>query len=347
MKKYLFLVLFYFLSISELFSSEKIYESDFYTVDIKNNNITDSKIKEIEKVKIISYNKIINRILTNKNFIKFKNINIINNEIDYLIKNILIEDEFISSNIYSAKIKVNFNSKLIISMLRDNKISYTDLNSPNILLIISEKNDLYQKGLSPDNSFYKKMKSNKFGLLNLIYPKLSPNDQFILPYSKIISYDQEAFQKIGNKYDADIVFIINLHNQNKLNNIELIFFDNKNNYFENLSQINTFKDGNLEDYILNFINDWWKEYSIIDNSVINQYSCFVKNSNIKELHYIYSKIDILSQVKSISLSKIILGSNLYDISFYGNLSNLSMKLNINKIRIAINSNDECNISIIN
>ena len=93
-----------------LLANEKIYESNFFEININTKNIEEDKNREIEKVKILSLDIILNRILNKKNINNFKKRINLQNEINYLIKNIIIENEFISNNKYSAKVKINFDS---------------------------------------------------------------------------------------------------------------------------------------------------------------------------------------------------------------------------------------------
>ena len=88
-------------------------------------------------------------------------------------------------------------------MLRKYKINYTDFQSPNYLLIAGEKNNIYNIGLSHNNTFYKEINVDNYGLLNLIYPNLSLNDRYILPYNKIIKKDLNSFNNIAKKYNID------------------------------------------------------------------------------------------------------------------------------------------------
>ena len=55
-----------------LLASEKIYESNFFEININTKNIEEDKNREIEKVKILSLDVILNKILNKKNINNLK-----------------------------------------------------------------------------------------------------------------------------------------------------------------------------------------------------------------------------------------------------------------------------------
>ena len=209
MKFFLKLILFYFLFVKFSYGNEDLFETVFHKIEIINKDFTQSKIEKIEQIKIISLENILNKILTKHNFKRLNRLLDINKEKNYLIKNILIENEFISLNKYSANIKINYDKDEIIKMLRKYKIDYT--------------------GLSHNNNFYKKSDFNNYGLLNFIYPNLSLNDRYILPYNKIANKDLNSFIDISLKYNVEYIFIIFLkkNNQNLFIELNLFSFSDK------------------------------------------------------------------------------------------------------------------------
>ena len=231
--------------------------------------------------------------------------------------------------------------------MRNNKINYTDEYSSNILLIIAQNNELSFEGLSKYNKFYKNLNKEKFGLLNITYPDLSPNDRYILPYNKIIKKDLNSFENIAKKYNANFIFTILANQKNKKIYFDIYVYSSLNKNFQFLQNIKTDSNLGYQDNLLNILNLWWKEKNIIDNSILNQQICFIKNSNIHELKFINSRINLISQVKSNELSMIKLGLNVNKIFFYGDLSKLILKLSNFKINLHINSLDKCIISVNN
>ena len=206
------------------YGNDNIYETVFHKIEIINKDFTQSKIEKIEEIKIISIENILHRILTKYNFNKLNRLIDINKEKNYLIKNILIENEFISLNRYSADIKINYDKDEIIKMLRKYKINYTDFHSPNFLIISGEKDNIYNIGLSHNNNFYKNSDFNNYGLLNIIYPNLSLNDRYILPYNKIIKKDLISFVDISSKYNVEFIFLIFIEKKNQNIFLELDLF---------------------------------------------------------------------------------------------------------------------------
>ena len=347
MKFILKLVIFYFLFNNISYANDKLYETLFHKIEIIDKDFTQSKIKKIEEIKKISLENILYRILTVNNFKKLNRLIDINNEKNYLIKNILIENEFISLNKYSADIKIIYDKDEIIKMLRKYKINYTDFQSPNFLLIAAEKNYIYNIGLSHSNTFYKEIKLDNYGLLNFIYPNLSLNDRYILPYKKIVNKDLNSFINIASKYNVDSIFVILLKRDNQNLSLELNLFSLLDKRFYEIGNIKVKSYENYHEIIFDFLNNWWKERNTINNKRISKKNCYIKNANIYELNYINDLINSISQVKSNELIKINLGYNLNELVYYGDFSMFSDKLYEHKIKIKIENNTECIISSIN
>ena len=347
MKNIIYLVLIYLSLSKNLYSSNQIYETNFYHIDIVNELIDDAKIREINQIKKLSFESILNKILTDDNYKKFKKLVNIEKEINYIIKNIIIEDEFISSQKYKAKIKINFDQKEIVRLLRINKINYTDFKSPKFLIIVAENIEFLNNGLTKNNSFYNDKIINEFNLINIKYPDLSLNDRFILPYDKILIKDISALRNIAMKYDAELILVILINKKKDLYDFNISVFSVIENRLDNIHNLNFVSNINYQIKLFNILNNWWKSKNIINNSVLNKNSCIVKNLNIHELYFINSKINSISQVKSNILNQINLGLNIQDIVYYGDLSNLSTKLSKDKIKLQFNINNECIISTSN
>ena len=346
MKLILSLIFFSYLFINNAYGNQNLYETTFHKIEITNEDFTQSKIKKIEEIKKISLENILYKILTKNNFKKLYRLIDIEKEKNFLIKNILIENEFISSNKYSAEVKINYDQYEIIKILRKYKISYTDFESPNILIIAGEKDDIYKIGLSHNNNFYKKNNFNNYGLLNFIYPNLSLNDRYLLPYNKIISKDLNSFINISSKYDVEFIFLIFIKNNNQNLNLELDLFSFLDKKFYKIENININLTDDYYDIIFDSLDNWWKEKNTINNKKISKKTCHIKNANIYELNHINDLINSISQVKSNELIKINLGLNLNEIVYFGDFSILYDKLYKDKIQIKIENNNKCIISSI-
>lgn len=328
-----------------LLANDKIYESIFFDININSQNIEENKQNEIEKIKILSLETILKKILTKKNINSFKKKINIKNEINYLIKNIIIENEFISNNKYFAKVKINIDKKEIIELFRKNNINYSDLESFNLLFIVYESKFLSKEGLSKNNSFYKKVDIKNYGLLNFLYPDLSPNDRYILPYSKIENISLSNLNILSKKYKSNYLIVINIKSNNVNNNFNIKFYSSIENKIIHIDNFNNNNDIDYQDQLLSIIDEWWKNSHIIDNSIINKKSCFIKSSNIHELYFILAKIEKISQIKSLNLIKINLDMNLYEIIYYGDTLNFYLKLSNNKIKNDIDSQNQCILSL--
>ena len=347
MIKFLVIILISFILCKALYAYEDIYETKFYEININNEIIADAKNREINLIIKNSFYNILRKILTEENYKKLKKKNYDENQISYLVKNIIIEDEFISDNKYSSKVKVNFENSEIIQLLRNNKINYTDFSSSDILIVFAESKNLILSGLSGDNNFYKSHNLDNYGLINLIYPDLSPNDRYILPYDKIIKKDLKALKIISKKYDVNYIYLVNSKNLNFINYVDASVYSLAKNKIVDKIKYSYDVNYKHQDKLFIYLDNWWKRYNLVDNTIINKKKCYVKNSNIHELYFIKSKILSISQVDSLILNNINLGLNAYDLLFYGGYLNLYSKLLEFKIKIESKENKDCLISILN
>ena len=345
MKKILIISIFIqFILLDFSYSNESVFKTGFYQVDINEELIQQAKEKEINRIKKLSFDNIIKKILNKEEIAK---INKIDHNLNLIIESILIENEFISKNKYKANIKINFNYNGFVNLLRKYKINYTDYQSPDHLLLVAEKKIFSKEGLSKVNSFYKKKQINKYGLIHLKYPYLSPNDRFIIPYNKMINKDKNALKNIASKYSTNFIFLVLIEHNNSIINFDISFFRLNDNQLIDINNFSIKKELNYEKYLYDFLNNWWKANNLINNSSINNIKCFVQNSNIHELKFINSKINSISQIKSNILNQINLGLNINDIKFYGDIRNLISKLSYEKITLKIQSNNDCLIHVSN
>ena len=341
---YLFIYLILFINKSYAIN---LFNTEFYNVDIENKNISEVKNLEIEKIKFLSFNYIINNILDKKDISLLKRDTNISEQIEYMIKNIIIENEFISNNQYKAKIKINFKKKEIINLIRKLKLNYTDFHSDEYLFITSETNGVNQYGLSKKSIFHLMPEINEYKFLNLKYPELTVNDRFVLPYNKIINLDITSLALILEKYEVENAFIINYLKKNNLNYFNLYFYNLKSNTLHFIKKIKLNKQNNFNIEILEILNFWWQSYNFIDNKILNKYSCKIYSSNMNELNFINSSINSISQIKNNSVSKIKLGQNTNNIVFFGDIFFFKYKLKEYKIKIDINIDNECSIGMAN
>ena len=346
MKLFITLVLLNTFFAKNIIAKNFIYESSFFDINIVTENISDDKTYEIEKIKNLSLVKILKYILDNNNIKKINNKVDLRSEVNFLIRNINIENEFISKKQYSAKIKINFDYNEIIELLRKHKVNYSDIESDNLLLLAYEDKPLVKFGLSKNNSFYKKI-NKKYGLINFKIPDLSLNDRFILPYNKIEKINIDKLSKISQKYSTNYAIVVNFKNDNLTNFLTISIYSLKENKIVYRYNFKNLKNQNYEDKFITVIDNWWKTINFIDNSIINKETCIIKNSNIHELYFIISKIEKISQIKSIRLININLGKNIYEIIYYGDFPTLSIKLKKNKILNEIDSKNNCSLFLTN
>ncbi len=333
------------LSVSSTSFCKNIYTTDFHHIEIKTNDATKTKLEEIEKIKIKSFISILDKILTTEdiNYLIKKNQH--QKYLGNFVKNIIIENEFITNEKYIADIKINFNKKDIIHFLRSSKLNYTDMSSEPILILSSYDEELITYGLTEKNIFYDIDKlaleiNNK--LLNIKIPELNPNDRFITSYKSIINNDITSLSKIANKYNVNDIFIINIKKIKKDElNIKIEYYSYQTEKVLFVGVLNLYDVNELHNYIISHLNDWWIKNHLIDNNIINIVTCSINSQNYSDLIDIKDKIKNLSQFKSIKTMMISYNNNIEKIEFYGDYSIFTESLLLNNIEIK--TNDKCSI----
>ena len=310
--------------------SNSLFESSFIKIEIDTSNAYETKLHSVEEVKIKSLLDIASNILDNDNrkkFVKLLN----NNVIEKLVQNIIIENEIITNQKYIAEIKINFDKKKFIDVLRDFKIDYSDIIPPPFLLISSYNQNFMNIGLDKNNQFFNLFQSNLNSnnyLVNYFFPKLDPNDRYILSYEKIILEDKNAYRKLLDKYQTDKALYININQDISAKKLKVFIkiFDENNKFvqikkydypYDTNNNITTFDALSID--ILHKLDEWWKKENQIDNSEINYINCIIHSINFDNLNIIKSTINDLSQVHSIRPNTIKVNNSIVTIRYYGDI----------------------------
>ena len=326
--------------------SKNIFETSFYNVNENTNNASETKFKQIEYIKKKSFINIIDRIILpedKKVFLKNYNYS---QDLDQIVLNIIIENELITSDKYIADIKVNFDKRELIQILRNKKVNYSDIFSNDMLIISTYSEDFLNLGLTNENILYNyEIDENKNNLFNYFFPKLNPNDRFIIPYKKIINQNKISLRKIADKYNVKEIILINLINNNNDNiDTEFYYYNSSSNKISFINKNNFKYNENFHREIFIYLNNWWKKKNIINNNIINKIECYIKSLNYDDLMYIKSQVINLSQTQNIDFLTISFNNNLEEIKYYGDFSILKKNLSFLNISININNKNECIIS---
>lgn len=341
------------LMLSNTVSSNTLFKSDFIKIEIKTNNAYETKLNSIEEIKTKSLLAIINKILDENNKRQFVKLLNNNNFINDLVQNIIIENEIITNQKYIAEIKVNYNKRRIINTLRNNKINYSDIIPLPYLFVSSYNQEFVNIGLERNNLFFNQFKdsinANNY-LLTYSFPKLDPNDRYILSYDRMINEDKNAYRKLLDKYSIDQAFYIKInHTKNKINFL-IKSFDININQFIQIKQLEYNFDQNnnidfinsLAEDILYELDDWWKKENKINNSIINSMKCTIKSANFDDFYFIKSTINNLSQVLTIKPIQFKINNNIEMIKYYGDTDMFSKSLYLKGITLEYS--DYCVIS---
>jgi len=324
--------------------AKNLFKSNFTLIEFQSDNIEFKKNQEINNLKKTNLNLIFKNILTEQNY------NIIKKYIDdkfanKFVRNIIIEDEKIINNTYSANIKIDLSKKLIIKFLRQNQYSYVDYIPKNFFTIILEKKEIETNLFTKNNSYYNFLINNKKTMKFFKIPNLDLNDRFLVSSNDFINKDYKKIKKFIDKYEYE-------------NNV-IIYSSYKNNKY--IYELYTIKDDSLflfdkyssQDLIYNnYFNDlnarlinFWKNNNNIQNNSQTILKCNVSALNIYELKKINSLIKSISAITSINLNNIKLYNNNYEIKFYGNKSILKKLFYNSSMNLTISENN-CNIKLI-
>ena len=338
-----FFIIILIIFFAKLLNANDLFESKFKKIEFQTNNIEDNKNYHINELKISNLNQILKKILTNNNYKKLRN-KIDSQFADRLIKNIIIENEKILKDRYSANIKINFDKNLIIKLLRNMKLSYVEYLPDNFLTIILDERSIQQNLFTRDNKFYDYLlKTDQEDLSFYMIPNLDINDRFLINAKNVINKDLNIISKIYKKYNNSNLIIIYSNLSSSIYNIEIHLINNNSFLFlENL------KTNNL-DYEKFFTHlkfkvlDSWKANNFIQNTKINKIECSVNSLNIYELQKINSIIKSISIINDYKLKKIKLYKNLYEISYFGDYDIFKKLLNMKSININL-INDKCEVN---
>ena len=340
---YIFIISFITFIISYQSLSSDVFDSNFFKIEIVTSNANEAKSIIIEDIKDKSLSQLIDKILTIESKAKYNQL--LRGKIfsDQFIKNIIIDKEIITNEKYIADIKINFDKEKIISLLRNNKINYTDIESEPFLIISSHNINFIKAGLDKGNSLQTSLRekaNNSQYLIKYFFPILNTNDRFLLPYEKIVSEDSMSFNNILDKYKVKKIIYINIKKSNikDLLNVNIKLFDNS--FFKEIDDFNVDNTkyqnidelfDNLTNNILIYLNEWWKKNNQIDNSNFNQVQCVIKSKNFDDLIKIKFNIAKLSQVKYVKTKKIRLDNNLIDLGYYGDFDLLIKSLSFSNV----------------
>jgi hypothetical protein len=333
------------LLISKCLFANTIFETSEYELNFSSNNINLIKEKKINEIKTISFQNLIKKILVkkNQNKINLNDINFINS----FILNYKINNEKIINNNYYAKIKVNFNEKLIINYLIENKIEFINKAPSKFLLIILEKNDLNTYLLSNENNYYQYLNTtiNETYIRYFVIPNLDFNDRFTFNENH---FKNDVFKQnniLNKKYGTEYQILINSINKNNNTFYDIYLFHNNQKHFISKISIKNLNYNKLFDNILLKTINKWKELNQINTSLNNKIECKFKINNINELRYVRGLLKSNILVQNLTLKAIEMNSNIYSILFVGGIENFKKSLELSRLNLFL-QNDLCIIKLV-
>ncbi len=340
MKIYFILIL--ILIFTNSVKSSPLFDSNFYEIKFNSNNVENTKLKKINEIKYLSFNKIFKNILTNNDYLNLnKDINL--DLINTFIKNIIFEDEKIINNNYSSKVKINYNKKKIITYLRNNNLQYVEFLPEKFLTIILNQSYIEKNLFSKHNEYYNFLLSNNFNFYKI--PNLDLNDRYLLSHSDIEKKNLYKINKLAEKYKySDILIIIS--KKNKKNIIYNFYLITNNQIYP----LNNFSQDNINYnelflYLKEEVIDLWKINNGIQNKFTNSLNCSIQYFNLFELKEILKKMNNILIIKRKKLISFSYKEKLYEISYYGNKKILLKLLNSNGLKF-IDEKNNCKILLV-
>ena len=337
MKKIIIFMIILFVS-NFSYASKSLFDTDFYDIQFESFDIENKKNLEIKKIKLLTFDKILNNLLNQEDYIRIKK-NLNEEFSNVFVKNIIIDDEKIISNRYSSKIKINFDKIKVIKYLRANKIPYVEYLPEKFILVIYDETQISKNLFSKKNKYYSYLlKNNNFNYLKL--PNLDINDRYLLNEKDLINKDEVRIKNFSKKYNnKDLLVIISKNNkifsylfinQKIVEMDDHIFDDMYESLFDKLQK--------------NSLN-LWKIENQIQKTFLNNLNCDISFFNMFELKEIKRNLSSSSLIKNIITKSISLKKNNYDINFYGNKRILIDVLKLNKLNIKINDK-KCKIKLL-
>ena len=135
-----------------------------------------------------------------------------------------------------------------------------------------------------------------------------------------------------------------IKNDNTSFNIKIYFYSDQSEEILFIGDMNLNNYINLHDHIFSFLDDWWKNRSLINNNKVNSIVCQIQSNNYADLIDIKSKIFSLSQFKSIKLQTISYNNNIEKIEFFGDNQIFIKSLFLKKIYVF--TDNDCIINTI-
>lgn len=345
-----FIIIFIIIFYSKFSISYEIYDSYFHHIEINTNNALKTKNEEINKIKKKSLIIIIEKILDDNNKKIFKRKFNYTTDFDKIFKNMIIENEIITKDKYIADIKINFQKKDLISLLRFFKLDYSDNISDEYLIISSYTSNFSNFGLSKKNISYILMENNNINKKNYLIkfklPKLNANDRFIAPYKNIINANLDSLYDIAKKYNNSNIIITNINENNTKITTTNYFFNFSTKKILLINRIDIKNNKFMINEIFYSLNEWWKKNNQVNNIILNKLLCTIQSNRFSDLNYIRSKIKELSQFNSIVTKSIEFNNNNELIEFFGDFNLLKQNLLRSKIAIK-KEGDKCVILKIN
>ena len=292
-------------------------------------NVNFSRDKYIDKAFLVSFEKLMSKILLARDLNKMKNIELI--DIKNLVSSFQILEESYRNDEYKATFKITYNEIKIKKLLGKKNISFFQPKNISaiffpVLFINDEMQDFYE------NFFYKRWTTTKIKneLINFVLPleDLEDISQIKKMKNKIEELNVDNFV---NKYNIENNVFALMNLQDKKLNVYI-----KTNFYgsemsKNISyELIDIKDEPKLNIILRDlktqINDIWKEENAINFSIPLSLKVKFKLKKLQDLDKLKSVFYKISIIDSFTLGEFNINNAIFEIDYYGNPKKLRTEL---------------------
>ena len=327
-KQYIFIILtatiFFFNSSRESFSEENVFIVE--GIEIKGLiDINFSRNKFINKAFIVSFEKLLSKILISRDLNKIDDLNL--NQIKNLIDSFQIFDERYSKEEYSAKFKIFYNDKKVKNLLRNNNISFSEPKNITIvffpILFIEDEIKIFTENFLYVNFEKINLKND---LINFVLPLEDIEDIDLINTIKNEMENLEA-ENIVNKYDIKNYAIVIMQYSNKTLEAYLKTNFNSKIFSKNFSyELDSFQNKKKLNFITDDLKlriiDTWKEANIVNLNLTLTIHLKFYYEHPKDFYILEKNIKKIHIIDSYEIEEFNLRNTMFKINYFGNPKNL-------------------------
>ena len=283
-----------------------------YSVNFKKNKIIDKAFKS-------AFNVLIAKIVISDDLNEVKNVNTM--LIKSMVDSFTITDEQFIENNYLAKINVSFDKKKVLNFLYKKNITPAiPIDKKVIFLPIFINLNTNELSIYLNNKFYSNW--NKFleqaELLTYILPSEDLEDYSIIK-KNLENIENYNFENLLSKYNNDFIVAIFFQNNNNLNVLSKINFNDKmtisNSEFKDANPENNEKILDIIKELKNNYENFWKKENLVNISIKLPLTILIDSKNLKLLKRFEQELNSSDLVYNYHVESITNNETIYKIIY--------------------------------